>query len=161
MKKVLLGAISGAVATAAMDAVGTIIWERFTSESAKAKEREVEPKFPLAVLAERIARRLQLDPIDKSSELISNLLHWSIGIVCGALHGALEEPVPAERIAFAQPIALGMLTVDEFGFTAAGLAPEPRAFPWETHARATVSHMAYGVSLAIVYEGLKAYFAQA
>jgi nitrite reductase/ring-hydroxylating ferredoxin subunit/uncharacterized membrane protein len=152
--RAITGALSGVAATIAMDKVGTIFWERAMNPAAQAEERRVEPKFPLTVLGERIAGRLNLTPSDKWGSLISSALHWGIGIACGALHGLLEEPLPVER-AGAQPVALGMLAVDEFGFSAAGLAPWPKDFPWQTHARATLAHVTYGLTLAAVYEALK------
>ena len=153
MKRIILGTLSGVVATVIMDAAGQLIWER-TAERARQREREVEPKFPLEVLAEQIANSLL---IPDAARNLGATMHWGIGAVCGALHGLLEAPLRAERDAFGQPIAMGMLAIDEFGFAAAGLCPWPNAFPWQTHARATASHVVYGAAVAILYEGLKAY----
>lgn len=152
--RAVTGAVSGFAATLVMDKVGTIFWERAMPPETQAEERRVEPKFPLTVLGERIAERFGLSPSDRWGASISDAMHWGIGIACGALHGLLEERLPIER-AGAQPVALGMLAVDEFGFSAAGLAPWPAAFPWQTHARATLAHVTYGASLAAVYAILK------
>lgn len=150
-----LGGMAGLVATFAMDFAGTIIWERWTPQHARDREREVEPKFPLAVLGERIAEKLDRHPIEKTGEAISSALHWGIGFVCGALHGLIEQRVSAQRNMLGQPIAMAMLTLDEFGFPAAGLCPPPSAFPRETHIRAAVSHVVYGLTLACVYGALR------
>ena len=56
------GAISGLAATAAMDKAGTIFWECAMDAETQAEERRIEPKCPLTVLAEGIARRLNLAP---------------------------------------------------------------------------------------------------
>ena len=152
--RAVTGAVSGLAATVVMDKAGTIFWERAMNAAAQAEERRVEPKFPLTVLGERIAKALKLAPHEKWGSAFSTGMHWGIGLACGALHGLLEEPVRIER-AGAQLVAMGMLAVDEFGFPAAGLAPWPKAFPWQTHARASVAHVTYGVTLAAVYEALK------
>jgi nitrite reductase/ring-hydroxylating ferredoxin subunit/uncharacterized membrane protein len=154
-RRAATGAVSGVAATAAMDAVGTVFWERAMDDTSKDRERAVEPKFPLEVLAGRISQRLGLAPDGNASRVIGSALHWSIGAACGALHGMLEERMPAERRMLAQPVAIGMLAVDEFGFSAAGLAPWPKAFPWQTHARAAIAHVTYGIALSAVYESLK------
>jgi hypothetical protein len=155
--RVLSGAIAGVGATVIMDAVGTLFWERAMSEADRKKEREIESKFPLTVLGERIASRLALEPVQEVGEQLSTLMHWSIGAGCGALHGLVERRVPMQRAWLGQPIAMSMLAVDEFGFPAANLCPPPGAFPYQTHARAFVAHVAYGVALALIYEGAKAY----
>jgi len=152
------GAVAGTIATVLMDATGTLFWERAMSSKTQKREREVEPRFPLTVLGERIAHQLPVQSAQNSGERISTAIHWGIGVGCGALHGLIEEFLPFERRAFALPIAAGMLSMDEFGFPAAGLCPWPPAFPWQTHARATIAHLVYGFATALFYEGMKAYF---
>jgi len=146
-----LGGLAGLIATAAMDYAGTLIWERWTSPNARAIERGVEPKFPLEVLGERIADTLDLHPYEKAGENISSALHWGIGFFCGALHGVIVRRATVQTAIVAQSIAMGMLAIDEFGFSAAGLCPPPSAFPRETHVRAFVSHVTYGLTLALAY----------
>jgi uncharacterized membrane protein YagU involved in acid resistance len=153
--RVLVGAVAGLAATAFMDGVGTIIWEHM-SETARKREREVEPKFPLTVLGERIAGRFNWEPIERNGERVSTVLHWGIGLVCGALHGLIERVFPPQQKLLGQPIAMGMLAVDEFGLSAVGLCPQPSEFPYETHVRAVVAHVSYGLSLAVTYEAIRA-----
>lgn len=116
------------------------------------REREVEPRFPLNVLGERIAHRLGVEPVEQTGGRITTAMHWGIGIGCGALHGLMETVVPLERRLAGLPIAAGMLCADEFGFPAGGLCPWPAAFPWQTHARAAFAHLVYGVAMALCYE---------
>lgn len=146
-----LGGFAGLIATAAMDYAGTLIWERWTSPNARAIERGIEPKFPLDVLGERIADELDLHPYEKAGEKISSALHWGIGFFCGALHGLIARRPNVKSAIVAQSVAMGMLATDEFGFSAAGLCPPPSAFPRETHVRAFLSHVTYGLTLALAY----------
>jgi len=134
-----------------MDGIGQLFYDRVMSETDRKREREVEPKFPLMVLGDRIAASLGME---EAGERIGTGLHWTVGAVCGALHGVIAPRIALERRLFAQPVAMGMLAFDEFAFSAMGLAPPPRAFPTSTHVRATVAHVTYGISLAILYEGL-------
>lgn len=152
--RIASGAAAGLVATVLMDAAGTLFWERAMSPSVQKREREVEPRFPLAVLGERIARRIGAQSIEQTGEQISTAMHWAIGLACGALHGLISETLPLEKRALGTPVAAGMLAVDEFGFPAAGLCPWPPSFPWQTHARATFAHLVYGTTMAIFYEGM-------
>lgn len=151
--RVVAGAVAGLVATYLMDGLGTLIWEH-TSENARKRERLVEPKFPLIILGERIAAHLDWKPVEINGDKIGTVLHWGIGLACGALHGLVEPVFAPQRKLLGQPIAMGMLAVDEFGLPAAGLCPHPSAFPYETHVRAFFAHACYGVSLAVIYQGV-------
>ena len=137
-----------------MDGIGELFYNRAMSEADRKRERAVEPKFPLMVLGDRIAGALG---IADAGERIGTALHWSVGAVCGAIHGFVAQRIPLERTLFAQPVAMGMLAFDEFAFAAFGLAPPPEAFPKSTHARAAVAHITYGFSLAVIYEGLMSF----
>lgn len=150
LKALLYGAVAGIAATHLMDGVGGLFYDRVMSEDDRKREREVEPKFPLAVLGDRIAESLGI--VD-AGEGIGTALHWGVGAICGALHGLIAERIPLERRLFAQPVAMGMLAFDEFAFSAMGLAPPAAAFPKSTHVRAAVAHITYGVSVAVIYEG--------
>lgn len=127
------------------------------SAGVQKREREVEPRFPLTVLGERIAQRIGIDSVEHTGEQISTALHWGIGLACGALHGLAEETLPFERRMLGTPMAAGMLALDEFGFPAADLSPWPPSFPWQTHARAAFAHLAYGLAMALFYEGMTSY----
>lgn len=131
------------------------------SPAVQKREREVEPRFPVAVLGERIARSLPVESVEQTGQRAATAIHYGIGIVCGALHGLLDGRFPLERRWAGIPVAAGMLGADEFGFPAAGLSPWPPAFPWQTHARATFAHAVYGVATAVCYEGLMAHLAPA
>ncbi|PZR57021.1 MAG: hypothetical protein DLM50_06790 [Candidatus Meridianibacter frigidus] len=157
--RIASGAVAGFVATVLMDAAGTLFWERAMSPSVQKREREVEPRFPLNVLGERIAQQLGFQSVEATGEQISTILHWGIGLGCGALHGAIAESVRIERQMLGLPIAAGMLAADEFGFPAGGLCPWPAAFPWQTHARAAFAHAVYGITMALFYEGIRAWMA--
>jgi hypothetical protein len=134
-----------------MDGVGQLFYDRVMSETDRKREREVEPEFPLMVLGGRIASSLGME---HAGERVGSALHWTVGAVCGAIHGVIAPRIALERKLFAQPVAMGMLAFDEFAFSAMGLAPPARAFPVSTHIRATIAHVTYGISLAILYEGL-------
>ena len=156
-KRLVAGAVAGLAATAFMDLVGSVFWERAMGFDARKREREVEPRFPLVVLAERIAKKMRPSNVRRATSRISAALHWGVGLSCGATHGLIEERFPQERRRFALPVVAMMLAVDEFAFPAASLSPWPWAFPWQTHARAVTAHLAYGICLAVFYEGIKSY----
>ena len=153
--RALAGAVAGVAATYLMDGVGTLLYEKWMSEAARRREREVEPEFPLTVLARRLLSKINGGASETQVALLSNAFHWGVGAFCGAVYGILEPLAPIERRLLGQPIAATMLTVDEFVFSALGLCPPPSTFPYETHVRGVVAHMAYGLSLAVAYEGIK------
>jgi hypothetical protein len=152
LSRIFAGGLAGIAATHLMDGIGEIFYRRWMSESDRNQERAVEPKFPLVVLGERIAATA--GATSESGEKIASVLHWAIGFVCGALYAAVDMRAPLRGALAAQPIAMGMLAIDEFGFYATGLAAPPGAFPNSTHVRAFLAHVTYGASLAVIYKGM-------
>lgn len=159
MNRMIAGSLAGLAATHLMDGVGTILYTHWMDNQARDRERTIEPKFPLTVLGERIASAFNAQPVEQNGEHIGSIMHWGIGLFCGALYGLLEPAFGEQQSPFGKPIAtaLAMLSVDEFGFSAAGLCPPPLAFPYQTHVRALIAHLIYGVSLTLLYEGIQAY----
>jgi hypothetical protein len=152
LNRIFAGGVAGIAATHLMDGIGEVLYRRWMTESDRNKERAVEPKFPLVVLGERIAAAA--GATSETGEKIGSALHWAIGFVCGAFYALVDARTPLPGILAGQPIAMGMLAIDEFGFYAAGLAPPPRAFPYSTHVRAFLAHATYGASLAAIYKGM-------
>jgi hypothetical protein len=95
--------------------------------------------------AERVAHAMGRDLTRQSRERLGGGIHWALGISTGALYGLLRSRVSASHVAWG--LAFGTawwLLVDETATAALGLTPGPREFPWQTHARGLVGHLAYG-----------------
>jgi uncharacterized protein DUF1440 len=149
----LLGAAAGAVATWTMDRLTTTIYER---QPDKVREREDSArgeKTAYEVAAEKGADRLGKELTDDQRQRIGSSIHWSLGVMAGAAYGVLRNAIPAFGIG--SGVAYGAafwLAMDEAAVTALGLAPSPRAFPWQTHARGLAGHLVLGAVIEAPFD---------
>jgi len=132
-----------------MDPVTEILY----TDDIKRRESEVQERSATQVLAARMLDSFGLSPNDADVAKVAPLLHWSLGIGCGALAGALSRK-NGVRSSFA--VAAGMFAFDEFGLTLLGAAPSSTRYPWQTTLRSMIGHAAYGLGLAMTYEALRA-----
>lgn len=145
-----LGGIAGAVATYLMDAVTDVMY----TERIAQREKKIQEKSTAHVMAEKLLRGLDLEPTAADVEKIAPLLHWSLGITCGMIGGALANGAGVRSSLAA---AAGMFAFDEVGLSLVGAAPPSTRYPWQTNLRSFVGHAAYGASLALAFETLRAF----
>lgn len=142
------GAIAGGIATWLMDLVTTGLLQS-QSEETTAREEAARPngKGALDNLIDRVeaTTRLALDPQQRSLAL--QVVHFGLGIVPGALYGALRGRVPVlgARRGLAYGVLLWALN-DEYLNTALGLAGPFEAYPLRTHWRGFVGHVVLGAA---------------
>jgi len=141
------GAVAGAVATWAMDKVTTALYERESDQAREREDRARHGKTAYGVAAEKAAKVAGAELSDADREKYGSAIHWALGITAGALYGVLRPRL--ERAALARGLAFGAafwLLMDETVTPAIGLAPGPAAFPWQTHARGLLGHLAFGAA---------------
>ncbi len=140
------GAIAGGVATWLMDKATTGLQQ---AESKPASERESAARpngqSSVANLVDRLDERLslELDPPTKSR--LSEIVHYGLGVLPGALYGVLRRRVPL--VGAARGLAFGVVLWalnDEWANTTLGLSGPVRAYPLETHLRGAVGHLVLG-----------------
>lgn len=145
LDEIVLGAMTGAVATWVMGKVTTVLYDR---ESPRAREREDRARHgttAYAVAAEKGARLFGVELDAARRERYGTLVHQALGVGTGALYAAVAERLP--RAGLARGLAFGaafFLLVDEGVVYALGLTPGPTRFPWQTHARGLAGHLVYG-----------------
>lgn len=147
--RVLLGAGAGYVASKLMDRV-TTAYQKRQSEGSKQREKELLEVPAYVKAAEKLAEvgGTQID--QRRAEEVGEGLHRGLG-VAGGLVAELVVARGANPIGAGILTALGMwLFIDEGGNAVLGLTPPPTAYPWETHARGLVGHLAYGSALGIM-----------
>ena len=145
---------AGIAATYLKDGVGTVILEKYQSADSRNKERQVQPEPVNSILARRLLRYAHVTPSRKAVEATAASLHWSFGVLGGLAYALAREHVPVVQKTLGQPVAMGMLMIDEFAFPAIGAAAPPSRYPAWTHVRALVSHVTFGLGVAVMYEGL-------
>ena len=144
----LRGAIAGAVATWAMDQVTTSLLEQ-ASDADKAQEKAVQPRGRSSArnLTDMLVDRLGIDASEDQRSQAATAVHWCLGIVPGALYGAMRRRVPL--LGAGRGLVYGtvlFLANDEYLNTALGLAADPGAYPASTHVRGLVGHLVLGAA---------------
>ncbi len=143
----LLGAVAGAVGVWVMDRVD---WFNYRHEDPEARRRtrRVRPggEDPAHVMARMAEGAVGAELSPAQHHAVGTAIHSAIGIGPGALYGALRGHVPALGTGRGTLYGLGLfLLQDELGNAALGTGADPRAYPWQAHARGLVAHLVYGV----------------
>lgn len=142
----LRGAISGGVAVWVMDLVTT----GYQASEPAADRRREEAARPngqssVANLVDRIDAQAGLGLDAPAKSRATNVVHYALGVVPGALYGALRGRIPG--VGAGRGLLYGGLLFavnDEYANTALGLAGPPEAYPVGTHARGAVGHLVLG-----------------
>ncbi len=154
----LRGAVAGAVGIWVLDRVD---WWMFDREDPEARRRTeaVRPGGldPAHVVANRVARALGTELSPRQPHPAGIAVHYLLGIVPGAVYGALRDRVPVVGAGRGLLWGLVLTAVEDEGLnTAAGLAARRRDYPWQAHARSVVAHLAYGLATDLAFRALKA-----
>lgn len=152
---VLRGALAGAAATWLMGKVTTLLSEH-QGERATEREREaLDGETAYVKGAGKAADLLGLDLSEEERSKAGELLHWGLGIDAGIQYAFLRPHLPGSAVP--RSLAWGLayfLLVDEVAVPSLGLAPGPGAFPWQTHARGLVGHLAFALTAEAVLQAL-------
>lgn len=153
----VLGAMAGAVGVYAMDQVAHSLYRR-AGANAIAAETAVRPGGldPAHVIADRVTKAAGMELANKKDNTPAMVVHYALGVVPAAVYGALRD-----RLGF-----LGAVRGLLFGFTAfvvedeiagprLGVTAPPAAFPWQTHGRGLVAHLAFGAATDAALRVLK------
>lgn len=154
MERLLKGAVAGALAWRAMDLTLRFLYDHEAPEVRRYEDRARRGVPALEVLAERLTVR----PLSgEERQRGGTYLQWAMGVGAGALYGAIRDRLPAYGLRRGLLYGAGFsLVVDEGLTPALGLAPGPRAFPWQTHARGFLGHLVYGAVVEVAMACLRA-----
>lgn len=153
---IVRGAIAGAVGTWVMDQVTTALLAQ-ASERDRELEEAVRPngKSSAANLVDAIAGPLGLELTSDQQTQAATAVHWALGIVPGALYGALRRRVPfigaGRGLVFGAVLFMGN---DEYVNTTLGFAADARAYPASTHLRGLAGHLVLGATTDTVLDVL-------
>lgn len=140
------GAIAGAIGVWVMDRVG---WDMYLSEDPKAfqqeKEAQVEGKYAAHVAVGKMADAMGKELTETQQHKAGKAMHYGLGVMPGALYGAMRNRVPAVRAGRGLVYGLGLFIMnDEIMNPLMGLSSGPTAYPWQAHWRGLVTHMVLG-----------------
>lgn len=96
------------------------------------------------------------DPGKTTKSELSNLVHWSYGILQGGLYGAVRPAVAGGDLFGGALFGVGLwLLGDELAVPLLGLQDGPRAAPPTTHLNRLALHLTYGMATAATTQLLK------
>jgi hypothetical protein len=148
LRDALRGAVAGAAATWAMDQVTTLLY-LVQAEDVTAQEEAAQPngKSSVANLIDRIEARTGVRVPAKGRPLVEQAVHYSLGVLPGALYGVIRRWIPAARARSGVVYGLALFAAnDEYLNTRLGLAGPPAAYPAETHFRGFAGHAVLGAA---------------
>lgn len=96
------------------------------------------------------------DPDKETKSELSNLVHWSYGVVQGGLYGAVRQEVAGGDLLGGALFGAGLwLLGDELAVPLLGLQDGPGAAPPSTHLNRLALHLTYGIATAATTQLLK------
>lgn len=98
----------------------------------------------------------QREPSKETKSELSNLVHWSYGILQGGLYGVSRGEVEYGDVVGGMVLGAGLwLLGDELAVPLLGLQDGPTASPPSTHLNRLALHLTYGVATAATTQLLK------
>jgi hypothetical protein len=140
------GAIAGAVGVWALDKVTWWMWDH-EDPAALEREREARPEGldPAHVMANRAAQAIGRELTPRQPHPAGIGVHYGLGIMPGAVYGALRHRVPGIGAARGMLFGLGLFAMQDEGINPIiGTSGNPGEYPWQAHARGLVGHLVLG-----------------
>jgi hypothetical protein len=148
------GVVGGYVGTKVMNPVTTKLYE-LAPEADKAREKAVSPGSPYRIGVKKAADVLGVSLSEEQLNAAAAAAPYTLGVTGGLLYVALR------RLSRLNPFVAGLtsamtlfIVVDEGLTPALGLSAPDRAYPFSTHLRGFLGHLAYGAAVAATAEVL-------
>ena len=153
----LKGAVAGAAGVWVMDRLD---WFLYGRESAETRQRTEDARpggrDPAHVMAGMAADAVGVELASPKQNPAGLAVHYSLGILPGALYGALRSRVDYLGAGRGLLFGLGLFVVeDELANPLLGTAAPPGRYPWQAHARGLVAHLVYGLVTDVVFGALR------
>jgi uncharacterized membrane protein YagU involved in acid resistance len=149
-----VGLAAGFVATKITGQGQMALW-KLTPESTRKEEQEIRPGPPPKMAAKQTAKWLDLDLDKKQMKMLSQGMHYGLGLGWAPLYGLLR------RYSRMSPLGAGIITgmsmsiiVDEALNPALGFTAPSEEYPPAAHVRGVLGHLLYGLAVAGAAEAL-------
>jgi hypothetical protein len=150
MKGALAGAAAGLLASFVMNQFQAV-WSK-AEEELTGGEDDGDGGEPATIkAADKAARAATGHPLpEQAREPAGQAVHYTTGVVLGAIYGGLAEITPAVTAGFGAAYGTAVnLVLDEAIVPALGLGPSPFKTPLKIHAYGAASHSVFGLVLEI------------
>ncbi|WP_026548918.1 DUF1440 domain-containing protein, partial [Arthrobacter sp. Br18] len=92
-----------------------------------------------------------VSPTDQQPGPGATVFHYALGMLPGALYGAVRRIRPSVRTGSGVLYGLALFVVmDETAAPLTGIASAPGRYPWQAHARGLAAHVVLGVTTEIL-----------
>jgi hypothetical protein len=151
LNNALKGAVAGAIGVWVMDRLD---WFMFDHEDPAARRRteQVRPDGldPAHVFVNKAAEAADTELSPAQPHPAGVAMHYALGIGPAALYGAFRERLPMRSAGQDHLYGLGLglglyLMQDQALNRIMGLSADPRAYPWQAHARGLAAHLVLGL----------------
>lgn len=145
-RDMLKGAIGGAIGVIALDKVTWEMWDREDPEAIQ-REREARPEEldPAHAIANRAAEALRTELMPNQPHTAGIVVHYSLGVVPGAVYGALRKRAPIVTMGAGTAFGLALFLLQDEGLNPViGTSDSPGKYPWQAHVRGAVGHAVLG-----------------
>lgn len=144
----LWAAVGAAAGTLAVWAMDRLDWFAYNRMPEKDRQQTVSARpggmDPAHVAANKVAGRAGKHLGQPHPAGIA--VHYSLGMLPGAIYGALYDRVPALSTGRGSLFGLGLFLVQDEGLNAVtGLSGKPGQYPWQDHARGLAAHVLFGM----------------
>ena len=170
-KGALLGLVGGAAGIVAMGLYWKALLAIVREDPREATSREPGPLDDIAIAGPRdrpgevsteAIGRIVYDNLmgqepraKETKELLSNLVHWTIGSVSGAVYGAVRGRREPPDVAGGAALGGVLWVLSEVGLPLLGIGKGPTGYPPREHAATLGAHAAYGTAAAGVTQVLR------
>lgn len=153
----VLGAMAGAIGVYAMDRTAQYVFER-TGAKTRAAEMAANPNglYPAQNLIKQASDATGVTLASKQAAGAATAVHYMVGVLPAALYGGFRD-----RLGFLgglRGLLFGLaafLVEDEYAKPQTGLSGPNAAYPWQTHGRGLVAHLAFGAATDAALRVLK------
>lgn len=142
------GAVAGALGVWALDRVTWFMWNREEPE-ALAREEAARPLGldPAHLVAHKIHRQVDREAEPKQPSAGGLAVHYSLGVVPGALYSALRHRWGASSAVAGAAFGVGLFLLQDVLLNRLlGLSGPARDYPWQAYARGFVGHAVFGAT---------------
>jgi uncharacterized membrane protein YagU involved in acid resistance len=148
-----IGAAAGCGASVAMEHASSWLYEHVESPAARDREEQLREAMPTVVMAGRLNHRLGEPLTDDHVQKLGEWLHFGFGTAWGPVYALARRRTEIKPLTLGLLLGAGVSVVFDEGLTpVVGFSPPNRAFPWQTHARAFISHLVFGAAIAGLVE---------
>ena len=154
-RDILVGLVAGAIATRITGHVQQALY-RATPRDILAREERARPGVPTHLAVRKAAHAIDREPGPDATARMGSAVHYATGAAFGPRYPLLRQEGGLGPVGAAIGTGLAMSAVlDEGVGPALGLSGPPRAYPWQTHARGVLAHLAFGAATALAHEALE------